>query len=62
MYKEKDISFFGKISSNEAIKFADTPFDFVFYLDTPNPMIFLPIGIEPCKVPVSPVLGDGHRI
>lgn len=39
-FTEKDLSFWGNITSNDALKFADTPFDFLFYLDTtPNPLI-----------------------
>jgi len=39
-FTEKDLSFWGNITSNDALKFADTPFDFVFYLDTtPNDLI-----------------------
>jgi hypothetical protein len=36
----KEVTFFGKINSNHAIKFSDTPFDYLFCLDAePNPMI-----------------------
>lgn len=39
-FTEKDLSFWGNITSSGALKFADTPFDFLFYLDiTPNPLI-----------------------
>ena len=39
-FTEKDLSFWGNITSHSALKFSDTPFDFLFYLDTtPNPLI-----------------------
>jgi hypothetical protein len=39
-FTENDISFFGKITSASALKFAETPFDYLFYLDTePNPLL-----------------------
>ena len=39
-FTDKDLSFWGHITSNSAAYFADTPFDFLYYLDTtPNPFI-----------------------
>jgi hypothetical protein len=39
-FTEKELSFWGTITSNTASQFADTKFDFLFYADTtPNPMI-----------------------
>jgi hypothetical protein len=39
-FTDKDLSFWGSITSETAIRFADTPFDFLFYLDSaPNPYI-----------------------
>jgi hypothetical protein len=36
----KEVTFFGQITSNHAIKFSETPFDYLFCLDAePNPMI-----------------------
>jgi hypothetical protein len=36
----KDISFFGEVTSHDTIKFADTPFDYLFCIDTePSRMI-----------------------
>ena len=38
-FTERDLSFWGNITSAGALKFADTPFDFLFYIDaTPNPV------------------------
>jgi hypothetical protein len=37
-FTEKDVSFWGNITSSNANRFADAQFDFLFYLDTtPNP-------------------------
>jgi len=39
-FTENDISIWGKITSAGALKFAETPFDYLFYLDTePNPLM-----------------------
>jgi hypothetical protein len=39
-FTDKDLSFWGAITSENAIRFADMPFDFLYYLDTvPNPLI-----------------------
>lgn len=39
-FTEKDISFWGTMTSENANRFAEMPFDFLFYLDTvPNPML-----------------------
>ena len=39
-FTEKDLTFWGNINSTSANTFADTPFDFLYYLDTtPNPLI-----------------------
>jgi hypothetical protein len=39
-FTDKDLSFWGNITSSTATNFADTAFDFLFYLDTtPNPLI-----------------------
>jgi hypothetical protein len=39
-FTDKDLSFWGHITSATATRFSDTPFDFLYYLDiTPNPFI-----------------------
>ncbi|HYG20989.1 MAG TPA: hypothetical protein VD816_18755 [Ohtaekwangia sp.] len=39
-FTDKDVSFWGSITSGNAVQFSDAPFDFLFYLDlTPNPLI-----------------------
>jgi hypothetical protein len=52
-FSEKDLSFWGKITANNAIRFSDAPFDFVFYVDiSPNPLILylLARGKARCRV------------
>lgn len=39
-FTEKDVSFWGSLTSSNALQFADAPFDFLFYLDlVPNEMV-----------------------
>ena len=39
-FTDKDLSFWGRITSETALKFCNTTFDYLFYLDTdPNPLI-----------------------
>lgn len=39
-FTEKDVSFWGNISSAPVAQFCEKPFDYLFYLDTePNPLI-----------------------
>lgn len=52
-FTERDISFWGKITADNAIRFSDKPFDFLFYIDiTPNPLILylLARGKARCRV------------
>lgn len=40
-FSHKDVSFWGNILSESALRFANTPFDFLLCLDTvPNPYVF----------------------
>jgi hypothetical protein len=53
-FTENDLSFWGNISSSGAIKFAETPFDFLYYLDTtPNPLIMNLIAQSKAKCRVG---------
>jgi hypothetical protein len=39
-FTEKDLTFWGTLTSTAALKFADMPFDLLYYIDTsPNPYI-----------------------
>lgn len=60
-FTEKDLSFWGKITSNGALKFAETPFDFLYYLDsTPNPMILHLLALSKAKCRVGRSWDDGQ--
>ena len=52
-FSEKDLSFWGKITAENALRFSDAPFDFLFYIDiNPNPFIMylLARGKARCRV------------
>lgn len=50
----QDISFWGNITSESAKKFAEHPFDFLFYVDTkPNPMILNLVAQSKAKCRIS---------
>lgn len=45
-----DLSFWGKIHSETAIKFSETPFDYLFYIDKdPNPMALYLLAISKAR-------------
>lgn len=59
-FTERDLSFWGNITSAGALKFAETPFDFLFYLDaTPNPMILHLLALSKAKCRVGRAWNDG---
>ena len=59
-FTENDISFWGKITSVNALKFADTPFDYLFYLDTePNPLMVHILARSKAKCRVGRQWEDG---
>lgn len=50
----KDISFWGKIESEKTLKFADTPFDYLFCMDTDrNPMVLYLLARSKAKCRVG---------
>jgi hypothetical protein len=60
-FTEKDLSFLGKITSTGALKFADMPFDFLYYLDvTPNPMILYLLALSKAKCRVGKSWDEGQ--
>jgi len=60
-FTENDLSFWGNITSSEALKFAEIPFDFLYYLDTdPNPLILHLLAISKAKCRVGRSWDDGH--
>jgi hypothetical protein len=59
-FTESDLSFWGKITSTGALKFADTPFDFLYYLDaTPNPLILHLLALSKAKCRVGRSWDEG---
>jgi hypothetical protein len=39
-FSDKDLSFWGNITSQQALKFSDTPFDYLYYIDKEsNPLV-----------------------
>ena len=60
-FTENDLSFWGKLNSHDALKFANTPFDFLLYLDkTPNPLILYILALSKSKCRVGRSWEDGH--
>jgi len=60
-FTENDLSFLGKITSTGALKFADMPFDFLYYLDViPNPMILYLLALSKAKCRVGKSWNDGR--
>jgi hypothetical protein len=50
----KDISFWGKIESEKTLKFSDTPFDYLFCIDTErNPMVLYLLARSKAKCRVG---------
>jgi len=52
-FTPKDVSFWGHIKAQNAIRFSDAPFDFLFYIDiAPNPLILhlLARGKARCRI------------
>jgi hypothetical protein len=52
-FSENDLSFWGKITAENAIRFSDAPFDYLFYIDiNPNPFVLhlLARGKARCRV------------
>lgn len=60
-FTEKDLSFWGNITSNDALKFADIPFDFLYYLDVePNPLILHLLAKSKAVCRVGRSWDEGH--
>ena len=60
-FTEDDVSFFGNITSSQANKFANAPFDFIICLDTmPNPLILHLLASSKAKCRVGPSWEDEH--
>lgn len=60
-FTENDLSIWGKLTSPGALKFADTPFDFLYYLDTdPNPLILHILALSKARCRVGRSWDSGH--
>lgn len=61
-FQEKDISFWGNVTSSNAIEFADAPFDYLYYLDlTPNPLILHLLARSHAKCRVGRFWEEGSQ-
>ena len=52
-FSDKDLSFWGKITSTQAVKFSDTPFDYLYYIDQElNPLVLhlLAVSKAHCRI------------
>ena len=60
-FTEKDLSFWGNLTSHNALTFADTPFDFMYYIDQePNPYILHLLARSKAKCRVGKFWKDGE--
>ena len=60
-FTEKDVTFWGNLNSENAIQFADAPFDFLFYLDLePNLMILNILARSNAKCRVGRFFDEGE--
>ena len=60
IFTKREISFWGNITASNALIFADTPFDFLIYLDaSPNPLILNLIANSKAKCRVGKFWSDG---
>lgn len=60
-FTEKDLTFLGNITSSTAIKFSETPFDYLFYLDRePNPMVMSLLARSKAKCRVGRHADTSH--
>ena len=60
-FSQKDVTFWGNITSPQAIQFSEAPFDFLFYLDfEPNPLILNLLARSHAKCRVGRFWDDGN--
>jgi hypothetical protein len=61
-FTDKDVNFWGSITSESVNKFVDMPFDFLFYLDVnPNPLILNILARSKAKCRVGKFWDSGKR-
>jgi hypothetical protein len=60
-FTDKDLNMWGTIKSENAIRFSDTPFDYLFYLDiTPNPLVLNLLARSKAKCRVGKFFPKGE--
>ena len=60
-FTDKDLSFWGNITSSHALQFADAPFDFLYYIDlTPNALVLHLLARSKAKCRVGRFWDEGH--
>jgi len=60
-FTEKDLTFWGNITSANALQFADAPFDFLFYIDlTPNLLVLNLLARSKAKCRVGRFFDEGQ--
>lgn len=60
-YSDKDFSFWGKLTSESALRFTNTAFDYLFYIDTePNPLILNLLARSKAKCRIGRHWNDGE--
>jgi hypothetical protein len=60
-FTDKDLSFWGAITSESALRFADTHFDFLFYIDTtPNPLVLNILAQSKARCRVGKFFDNGE--
>jgi hypothetical protein len=61
-FSEKDVSFWGNITSSSALQFSDAPFDFLFYIDQiPNDLVLHLLARSKAKCRVGPFFDEGDQ-
>lgn len=61
-FTDKDLSFWGNITSSPALQFADAPFDYLYYIDlTPNLLILHLLARSKAKCRVGKFFDEGQH-
>jgi hypothetical protein len=61
-FSDKDLSFWGNITSSAALQFADAPFDFLFYIDLePNDLVLHLLARSKAKCRVGRYFEEGDK-
>ncbi|HEY3403218.1 MAG TPA: hypothetical protein VGK59_07515 [Ohtaekwangia sp.] len=61
-FTEKDLTFWGNLTSSHALQFADAPFDFLYYIDlTPNVLVLHLLARSKAKCRVGKFFDEGQQ-